>query len=117
MNRIKNYLQKLHHDFVVYFIPKRIVYSNGYPSGVLVKAVQVDGKDKYLTIAVTNVAFPGGQNTAFVYHVPIRKVIGIKKSTTPFIRWLYIQVLNKQVPLNRIKPLKKTYENSSNGKK
>jgi hypothetical protein len=99
-------IKKLIHRAVLYFIPKRIVYSKGYPTGVLVKASDIKGK-KYLTIAVTNKAVPGVQNVAVVHHVPANNVTGIQNATTPFKRWLYASVLHKSLPSNKIKKLKK----------
>jgi hypothetical protein len=94
---IKKQLQKL----VLYIVPKRIVIATGYPSGILLKASEIYGK-KYLSIAVTNIR--GGH--AYIHHVPVAAVIGIKKSITPFKRWLcYMQ--NKPLPNYPIKPLKK----------
>lgn len=91
-------------QFVTFFFPKKIVWAQGFPKGVLLKGAEINGK-KYLTIAVTNVAINAGKNEALVYHVPIKKVLGIQRSITPFQRWFYSKV-NKPLPSYPIKSLK-----------
>lgn len=91
--------------FVTYFFPKKIVWATGYPKGILLKAQELRGK-RYLSIAVTNVAINSEPNQAIIYHIPIRKVIGIQRSITPFQRWLYPR-LGKTLPSYTIKSLKK----------
>ena len=92
--------------FVIFFFPKRIVWSTCYPKGILLKATDISGK-KYITIAVTNIAVNGEGNQALIYHVPEKKVIGIQRTITPFERWFYANILNRKAPTYHIKPLKK----------
>lgn len=95
-------LKKQFQQFVTYFFPKRKVWSYGYPTGIFQKASLVKGA-KYITIAVTNVA--GGK--AIIFHVPLKKVIGIQLSITPFQRWWFAKVVCKPLPSYNIKPIKK----------
>lgn len=101
---IKKFIQKQIQHLILYFIPKRIVVTTCYPAGLFVKASDIKGK-KYITIAVTNHAVKHEPNAAVIYHVPSKYVIGIRKSITPFEKWYYSKVLNKQCPKKRIKAL------------
>lgn len=101
-NNIKNIIGRL----VLYFVPKKIVYSKFHPPGLLVKAFEDTTGKRYLKIAVTNHAIPGQKAPAIIYLIPRKNVIGIRNSTTPFKRWWYLKVLKTHIPNTKLKAIK-----------
>jgi len=98
-------LKNLKHKLIKFFIPNQIVYSTYCDPGLLIKKTDLAGK-KYITIAITNRNKRGQTNDATIHHVPVEKVTGIQKSTTPFVKWFCARY-NKPLPVYPILKLEK----------
>jgi hypothetical protein len=93
-------------QLLTFFHTKYLVISADYPTGIFIKASDIYGS-KYISIAITNIAVAGKDNTAIIYHVPKNRVIGMRKLHSPAKQWFYKNIFNKKLPTNPIKKLAK----------